>query len=307
MTPIQGLKRIARERSRDSVRDFWSDHRGFIAWIVLVLVIGISQIQLYVLNNETHDAVGQVENERSSRINALNSVNVFFCQANNQQDRILGKLLAITLEGAPPADQLTEEQRVQLRAFRRAERNLNEPTDCKELALKLADALGIPREDVRISPIIGVSIEGFPNIITEKKKKNGGSGQDGTAPTRGSPDSTSASPEENSGNSGGGSGGNEHTQSGGGGGGTTHVGGHSGGSGGGGGDGSVPGNVPGSTTGEVPSAPSAPSEGKGKGKGQESVVEKTTGAVEHAVQNTGCPALEHDPLTGKAAEKIAGC
>lgn len=160
MTPGNGLKRSARERSRESVSDFWRDYKGFIAWWVLVLVIGISQIQIYVITQENKDAIASINAEREERLTAQNSINIFFCEENNKQNATLGKLLAISLKVTPSQSELTPAQRQQLRDFKHVEHELNTPTNCRKVAAALARALGVNQSDINIRPLLTITVSG---------------------------------------------------------------------------------------------------------------------------------------------------
>lgn len=157
--PWEGLKRIARERSKESVKDFWRHHKQFIAWCALTIGVTFASVQSYYAAKTAQDGVNKINAERTDRVTAQSSVNTFFCHENNRQDLVLGKLLQISLRSALPDSELTDEKRAQLQAFRRATKDLVSPTDCRELARQLARATGVDPDDIVVVPIFGFTLD----------------------------------------------------------------------------------------------------------------------------------------------------
>ncbi len=162
MTPIKGLQRIARERSRASVRDYWRTQKGFIAWCVMAVVIGVALIQAFEAASTAQQGVDEINEERRVRVDTQSSINAFFCRSNNTQDAILGKLVEISLQGAPAKPDLSKRQLHGLHVFQQVEQELRSPTNCHKLALELAKATGVNPADVKITPLLGVSVNSSP-------------------------------------------------------------------------------------------------------------------------------------------------
>lgn len=81
-------------------------------------------------------AIWRVENERSNRAMSVAGLIDVFCTQNNDQDTLLGTLVAISLDGAPPRERLNAQEREGLRVFREALYELRDPTECARLVLR---------------------------------------------------------------------------------------------------------------------------------------------------------------------------
>lgn len=130
---------------------FWKTDRAFAAFVILIamssagFVLGAQSIHQANQNADEAKKIAQsVDDERIDRVNTQSSVTAFFCQENNRQDKQLGQLVAVSapfLSGA------------ELKEFERIGRDLNDPTDCRDLSLQLAEAAGLDASQVKITPI----------------------------------------------------------------------------------------------------------------------------------------------------------
>jgi len=154
---------------------WYYERRGWIAFAIVVLFAGVGLLRVETLANQaqqtaddTSAAFAQVKQERSDRIDALSSINAFFCQQNNKQDRILGQLVGVALATYPPPQ--TQEQVRGLRVFRDIYQRLGDSTNCRKLALALAKISGTDPNDVTIAPLRGVVIPGRNKPIHRDSK-----------------------------------------------------------------------------------------------------------------------------------------
>lgn len=83
--------------------------------------------------------ITRIENEREARAGSVADLIDLFCTQNNDQDTLLGTLVAISLEGAPPRERLNAQERDGLRVFREALFELRDPTECARLVLRFQE------------------------------------------------------------------------------------------------------------------------------------------------------------------------
>jgi len=108
-----------KRRSDDrSLRAWWSRWRGFIGYVALVAMFAFS--------------IFRIESERMARSDAVAAIIEIGCETDNGQDRLLGSLVAVSLEGAEGQD-LTDREQQGLELFEAALVDLTATTPCSDL------------------------------------------------------------------------------------------------------------------------------------------------------------------------------
>jgi hypothetical protein len=156
-------------------RAYWrtsdfADRNPLAAWVLLVISVaaGFFMVQANI---------DQVNKERQARFVAQTSVNAYFCGQNNEQDRILARLVEVSLNGGNFGDDIDpatltpfdlevlatiakvqsaggkEADELQ-RVFKRKLAALKDKAKCRELALELARAVGADPKTVESIEII---------------------------------------------------------------------------------------------------------------------------------------------------------
>lgn len=113
-------------------RRFWRNYVGAIAFVA-VLVVGA--VGFWQIDN----AVDSINTERSNRALVQTEINRYVCNENNKQDRILAKLIAVSIAGAEDRP-LTGRQLRAYKVFLRAFRQLRAETPCNQIANAFLEA-----------------------------------------------------------------------------------------------------------------------------------------------------------------------